>query len=70
MALDAAEARFYVQQGSGALSRDLIGLGSPTGDLGGLPPVVAHDVFNGVGGQQRAIVARGHVGKRPVSDLG
>jgi hypothetical protein len=30
----------------------LVGLGSPAGDVGGLSPVVAHGVFDGVGGQQ------------------
>jgi hypothetical protein len=55
VAFDAVETAFDMQEGGGGPAGDLVGLQAPAGDLGGLGAVVAHDIFNRVGGQQRDV---------------
>lgn len=49
------EAAFDVQESGGGPAGDLVSLESPAGDLGGLGAVVAHDVLNRIGGQERDV---------------
>ena len=52
------ESGLNVQQGGGDPARELFGLGSLAGDVGGLFLTVAHEIFDGGGGLQ-AEVKRG-----------
>ena len=52
---DAMEATFDVQERRGGPAGDLVGLEPPAGNLGGLGAVVAHDVLDRVGGQERDV---------------
>lgn len=61
MAFDAVESGLNVQEGGGGPAGDLIGRGLPPGDPDGLPAIIEHDVFNGVGGEQRDVQGGGHV---------
>ena len=49
VAFDPMESAFDMQQGGGGPAGELVGFETPVRNLGGLPPIVAHYVFDSVG---------------------